>query len=61
MIKDDGVGIANGQAARGGMGLESMDFRANAVGASLVVEPSPHGGTLVKCSKIVGKKEIHEN
>jgi len=47
-IRDDGVGIRLEQAQKGGgLGLRSMRERAERLGGTLSVEPSPTGGTVV--------------
>jgi signal transduction histidine kinase len=49
-IEDNGEGLASVDMAKpGGMGLRTMRYRAQAVGAHLTIEPRPGGGTLVRC------------
>src|SRR5262249_154993 len=51
-VSDDGVGIAEGAEApapRHGMGLHSMQYRAEAIGAWLSITARDGGGTLVRC------------
>ena len=50
-IEDDGVGIPD-VLAGGGIGLQTMAHRAHMIGATLSVERSPGGGTVVTCSLI---------
>jgi nitrate/nitrite-specific signal transduction histidine kinase len=46
-VRDDGRGIPS-QRAPGGVGLESMQVRAAAVGGTLLVGPATGGGTSVR-------------
>ena len=47
-IEDDGIGIAQ-PLPQGGLGLQTMNYRARLVGGTLTVEPIS-GGTVVTCS-----------
>ncbi|MGH9153808.1 MAG: sensor histidine kinase [Acidimicrobiales bacterium] len=48
-VADDGVGIpASGDGRDGGYGLLGMQERANAIGGSLEISPTPGGGTTVR-------------
>lgn len=47
-IEDDGRGLGTADAGRGGVGLQSMQARADAIGADLSIGPSFRGGTLVR-------------
>jgi signal transduction histidine kinase len=49
-IEDDGVGLAADAAARGGLGLHSMQERADRLGGMLAVGPSALGGAGVRLS-----------
>lgn len=50
MIEDNGKGISNRPNSRdGGMGLRTMRYRAQAIGANLQIEPRLGGGTRVRC------------
>ncbi len=49
-IRDDGHGRIPMGESRCGIGLHVMQFRATAVGGSLVVQRGPKGGTEVLCS-----------
>lgn len=49
-VVDDGVGIPPPERRAFGMGLEIMSHRAGSIGASLLVEALPAGGTRVLCS-----------
>lgn len=48
-VRDDGSGLAPGFDSTRGLGLHTMHFRANALGARLSVEAAPERGTLVTC------------
>ena len=48
-VRDDGRGFAPGGRRAQGMGLQVMEHRARAVGADLVVDSRPAGGTVVQC------------
>jgi PAS domain S-box-containing protein len=48
-IADDGQGLPCAAAQRGGSGIATMRFRANAISARLFVEANPGGGTVVSC------------
>lgn len=49
-IDDDGCGIkGGGWPQQEGMGLRTMRYRSQAVGASLGISPGPGGGTAVSC------------
>jgi PAS domain S-box-containing protein len=49
-ISDDGVGITAPLPSGGGMGLHIMNYRAQAIGGALTIEPAPGHGTIVSCS-----------
>ena len=49
-IKDDGVGSRESPSRRDGMGLHTMNYRANMIVASLQVRRSPKSGTTVTCA-----------
>jgi signal transduction histidine kinase len=52
-VRDDGIGIADHRAdssVYAGVGLTSMRERATELGGSLVVEPVPEGGTVVRAT-----------
>lgn len=49
-IVDDGVGLPATPAIRPGMGLHSMNYRAEAIGAWLTISPRAGGGTEVRCT-----------
>jgi GAF domain-containing protein/two-component sensor histidine kinase len=49
-IIDDGVGIQNSPHTHGGVGLGIMKFRAQSIGATLVIEPGADRGTVVTCT-----------
>lgn len=48
-VVDDGKGMTLPNGARSGMGLHSMRYRANALGAELKIDSNPGGGTVVSC------------
>jgi len=48
-VADDGMGLPEQPAARGGMGLSIMLFRANSLGGTLAIEPGEESGTVVRC------------
>ena len=48
-VSDDGTGMPE-VLPRGGMGLNIMRYRATIIGGSLMVEPRPDGGTVVRCT-----------
>jgi signal transduction histidine kinase len=59
-VRDDGRGIPDPQqnsSVRAGVGLTSMRERAQELGGSLVVEPRPEGGTLVRARLPLPKEE----
>ena len=49
-VEDDGVGIPNPVPTGPGMGLDIMGYRALTIGAQLVIERLPQGGTRVVCA-----------
>jgi PAS domain S-box-containing protein len=48
-VADDGVGLPADLADRGGLGVETMRYRAAAIHARLLLEATPGGGTAVIC------------
>ena len=48
-VADNGTGITETAADRGGLGLHIMKYRARAIGGELSVLPRPEGGTVVRC------------
>ena len=56
-IQDDGVGFTDRLDNKEGMGIRTMNYRANMIGASLDIQKNPSGGTLVICALPVGSKE----
>lgn len=48
-ICDDGAGIAEHREGTAGLGLRTMSYRANAIGAHLTITPGPAGGTVLSC------------
>jgi signal transduction histidine kinase len=49
-IQDDGVGFAGRLDNKDGMGIRTMNYRANMIGASLDIKRNPGGGTVVCCT-----------
>lgn len=47
-VTDDGTGIEE-MGKAGGLGLRTMDYRADLIGAELDVSPRSEGGTRVRC------------
>lgn len=66
-VEDDGVGMPDKLPGRRGMGLHIMQFRADAIEATLTFHPRPGGGTAVACEMndpMVSHRSIqhdHEN
>lgn len=59
-VEDNGRGLPKGLAtSRAGMGLRTMHYRAQSIGAHLEIEPRPTGGTAVVCTLKV--RAAHEN
>lgn len=52
-VTDDGRGLPH-DAARGGLGMRTMHFRASAIGGTLSIESPLGGGTLVRCEAPLG-------
>jgi signal transduction histidine kinase len=48
-IRDNGVGLPEDDRNHDGIGLHTMDYRARAIGGSLIVARQPEGGTVVAC------------
>ena len=48
-IKDDGVGLPERPDASNGLGLRTMRYRADAIGAFLDIRSVPPRGTIVRC------------
>jgi PAS domain S-box-containing protein len=49
-IEDDGIGIPDDVDPLKGMGLRIMQYRANAIGATIKIEKNSRGGTTVSCA-----------
>ena len=49
-IRDDGVGFTDRLESKEGMGIRTMNYRANMIGASLDIQKNPAGGTVVTCT-----------
>ena len=58
-IRDDGSGIpqsfrrVDGRTELAGMGLQTMAYRAQCIGALLRVDSGPTGGTVVRCQLLL--------
>lgn len=48
-VDDNGKGMPSGNSEISGMGLRTMSYRAQAMGAELSIKPRPGGGTRVLC------------
>jgi signal transduction histidine kinase len=48
-IKDNGTGLGPGAEGGKGMGLRIMKYRAGMIGAQVLLQPQPTGGTAVLC------------
>jgi PAS domain S-box-containing protein len=48
-IRDDGTGLTARLPATKGMGLRTMKYRADQIGAEFAVSPGPGGGAVVSC------------
>ncbi|HVT12262.1 MAG TPA: sensor histidine kinase [Fimbriimonadaceae bacterium] len=55
-VADDGCGMAEGEAANGHVGLESMAERAKSVGGSISVRPNDSQGTRVEATIPLGRR-----
>lgn len=49
VVTDDGRGMAGKPPSRAGLGMNTMQFRASAIGGRLSIEPRQDGGTVVSC------------
>jgi PAS domain S-box-containing protein len=49
-IQDDGLGFSESFENKEGMGIRTMNYRANMIGASLDIQKHPGGGTVVICT-----------
>ena len=54
-VRDDGEGVRKKADAQKGIGLRTMEHRADLIGATLQVEPVEEGGTLVRCALPLSK------
>ncbi len=48
-VSDDGTGLPPGKSTGRGMGLNTMNYRASTIGATLDFHRDPAGGTVVSC------------
>ncbi len=61
IVQDDGVGITTENLDQlAGLGLRSMRYRANLIGAQLMIDQAPDCGTLVTCLLPEGVVRRHE-
>lgn len=59
-IEDDGCGIPSQQKHRvTGIGLQTMRYRAHAIGADLIIHPRSGGGTVVRCQLEFKPQSLH--
>ena len=61
-VRDDGTGLPKDLAKNRGMGLRTMRYRAELIGAQLELKSEPGQGTLVAClvpARVAGPKS-HE-
>ncbi|MBI5664664.1 MAG: hypothetical protein HZC49_06220 [Nitrospirae bacterium] len=58
-IKDNGIGIPEHAARKGGMGLKIMNYRAGLINASLDIRHDTDGGTIITCAHACAS-EINE-
>jgi PAS domain S-box-containing protein len=49
-VSDNGIGFKFPVRAGAGMGLRAMQYRAGMIGAALLVQATPEGGTRILCS-----------
>ena len=49
-VRDDGVGLTEPVSEAAGLGLRTMQYRANLIGASISFETGENGGTVVRCT-----------
>jgi PAS domain S-box-containing protein len=56
-IQDDGLGFSEGLENKEGMGIRTMNYRANMIGASLDIQKNPGGGTVVICTLPLSMEE----
>lgn len=49
IVKDNGVGMADGGRSPAGMGLDMMRYRASAIGGELKIQKGLPGGTVITC------------
>ncbi|MEP6672706.1 MAG: sensor histidine kinase [Chthoniobacter sp.] len=57
-VSDDGIGFDPGKVEKGGMGLNTMRYRAHMEGGHLDIEPNSPTGTVVTCT--INKMNPHE-
>ncbi len=57
-VADDGIGISNEASQGQGLGMRTMRYRAESIGASLDISRRSEGGTIVRCC--VPVREVEE-
>ncbi len=57
-VHDDGKGLTD-RADSGGLGLQTMQYRAESIGGHLAIRPSDTGGTTVSCLLPLDRAEDH--
>jgi signal transduction histidine kinase/CheY-like chemotaxis protein len=60
-VRDDGVGLPAERASQKGMGLRTMNYRAQMIGAQLAIAPAAPAGTVVRCSWGGAEPEIRSS
>lgn len=60
-IADDGCGFAPNMPGNRGMGLRTMRYRAQLIGAEFDISSESHGGTVVRCTVEVPENAAVEN
>lgn len=49
-VEDDGAGFDPSAPRRDGLGIHTMQYRADLIGGELLIDPRPSGGTIVRCT-----------
>ena len=61
VVSDDGVGFAHPDDVSEGVGVQIMNYRANAIGALLELRRSPEGGAIVSCAIMNAPEDTDRN
>ena len=56
-VRDDGEGLPEKNNRQDGIGLQTMEHRADLIGATLRVEPSEQGGSVMRCAVPLSEAE----